>query len=161
LIAVIAIIFVKEAKNMKHTRDREHVHVKPKIEIPSLGTAIKTLPRNLKLFILVAALFGLVNFGYAFMLLKAKSVGASDQSSILYYVLFYGIYTIASAPLGILSDRIGRKKTLRIAYSLFLIVTLGLALVTQIGRIIFFFVLFGVLFAIVDGTERALVADLA
>lgn len=161
LIAVIAILFVKEAKNMKHSRDRDHVHVKPKIEMPWLSTVINVLPKNLKLFILVAALFGLVNFGYAFMFLKAKSVGASDQSSILYYVLFYGIYTIASVPLGILSDRIGRKKILRIAYSLFLVVTLGLALVTQIGQVIFFFVLFGVLFAIVDGTERALVADLA
>jgi MFS family permease len=72
----------------------------------------------------VSALFGLVNFGYAFMLLKAKSVGASDQNAILYYVLFYGIYTLISAPAGIISDRIGRKTMLRIAYSLFLVVTL-------------------------------------
>jgi MFS family permease len=121
---VLAILFVKEAKNMKHERHWEHVHVKPKVEIPSLDKAIRLLPNNLKLFILVAALFGLVNFGYAFMLLKAKSVGASDERSILFYVLFYGIYTIASAPLGILSDRIGRKKILWIAYSLFLVVTL-------------------------------------
>ena len=32
---------------------------------------------------------------------------------------------------------------------------------TQLGRVILFFVLFGIVFAIVDGTERALVADLA
>jgi MFS family permease len=161
VIAVLAILFVKEAKNMKHTRDRDHVHMKPKIAIPSLQTSIKILPNNLKLFIVVAALFGLVNFWYAFMLLKAKSVGASDERSILFYVLFYGIYTLASAPLGILSDRIGRKKMLRVAYGLFLVVTLGLALVTQIGRVIVFFILFGIVFAIVDGTERALVVDLA
>jgi len=109
---------------MKHERHWEHVHIKPKVEIPSLDKAIRLLPNNLKLFILVAALFGLVNFGYAFMLLKAKDVGASDERSILFYVLFYGIYTIASAPLGILSDRIGRKKILWIAYSVFLVVTL-------------------------------------
>lgn len=161
LIAVLAILFVKEGKQMKSTQKVNAIQTKPKIEIPSLQTSIKTLPTNLKLFIVVAALFGLVNFGYAFMLLKAKSVGASDERSILFYVLFYGIYTIASAPLGILSDRIGRKKMLRTAYGLFLIVTLGLALVTQIGRVIFLFILFGVVFAIVDGTERALVVDLA
>lgn len=161
LIAVLAILFVKEAKNMKHERTREHVHAKPKIEIPSLSTALKILPNNLKLFIVVAALFGLVNFGYAFMLLKAKSVGASDERSILFYVLFYGVYTLISTPAGIFSDRIWRKKMLWIAYSLFLVVTLWLALMTQIGRVIFFFILFGVVFAIVDGTERALVVDLA
>jgi|GEM_PF-6559707 hypothetical protein len=32
---------------------------------------------------------------------------------------------------------------------------------TQIGRVIFFFVLFGIVFAIIDGTERAMVVDLA
>jgi hypothetical protein len=39
------------------------------------------------------------------MLLKAKDVGASDSKAILYYVLFYGVYTIISPPVGILSDR--------------------------------------------------------
>ena len=166
-IAVFAILFVKEAKIMKkdlgplRESHREHLKIKEKIEIPSLRTSITLLPKNLKLFILVSALFGLVNFGYAFLLLKAKDVWASDERAIIYYVLFYGIYTIASAPLGILSDRIGRKKMLRIAYSLFLVVTLWLALVTHLGRVIFLFILFGFLFAIVDGTERALVVDLA
>lgn len=161
LIGVIVILFVKESKIMKRETHRNHLHLHPKIALPGLGTAIKLLPNNLKLFILVSALFGLVNFGYAFMLLKAKSVGASDQHAILYYVLFYGIYTIISAPAGMISDRIGRKTMLWIAYSLFLVVTLWLALVSQIGRVIFFFILFGILFAIVDGTERALVVDLA
>ncbi len=32
---------------------------------------------------------------------------------------------------------------------------------TQVGWILFFFVLFGLVFAIIDGTERALVVDLA
>ncbi len=161
VVAVIAILFVKEAKHMKHERQRNHVNVEPKIALPSLGTAIKLLPKNLKLFILVSALFALVNFGYAFLLLKAKSAGATDERAILYYVLFYGVYTLISAPAGIISDRIGRKTMLWIAYSLFLVVTLWLALVTQLWRVIFFFVLFGLLFAIVDGTERALVVDLA
>ncbi|MFA7298378.1 MAG: MFS transporter [Candidatus Absconditabacterales bacterium] len=161
LIGVIAIMFVKEAKNMKKERHRQHYKIQPKIHLPSLGTAIKGLPNNLKRFIFVAALFGLVNFGYAFMLLKAKDVGASDSKAILYYVLFYGVYTLISTPAGIVSDRIGRKRMLWIAYSLFLVVTLGLALVSQLGRVILFFILFGIVFAIVDGTERALVADLA
>lgn len=161
VVAILAILFVKEAKQMKRENHRDHVHVQHKVEIPSLHTAIHLLPSNLKRFIFISALFGLVNFGYAFLLLKAKSVGASDARAILYYVLFYGIYTITSTPIGILSDRIGRKKTLWIAYSLFLVVTLWLALVTQLWRVIFFFILFGLVFAIVDGTERALVVDLA
>jgi hypothetical protein len=106
VIAVFAILFVKEAKNMKHENHRDHYHMQPKIQLPSLGAAIKFMPNNLKRFILISALFGLVNFGYAFLLLKAKSVGATDTKAILYYVLFYGIYTIVSAPVGILSDRI-------------------------------------------------------
>lgn len=161
VIAVAAIFFVKEAKEMKKEMHRDHYHREPKIEIPSLRASVQMLPKNLKTFIFISALFGLVNFGYAFLLLKAKSVGASDHRAILYYVLFYGVYTLISAPAGILSDRIGRKKMLWIAYSLFLVVNLWLAFMTQIGRVIVFFILFGVVFAIVDWTERALVVDLA
>lgn len=36
-----------------------------------------------------------------------------------------------------------------------------MAFVTHLGLVIFLFILFGFLFAIVDGTERALVVDLA
>lgn len=161
LIAVVAILFVKEAKDMKKENHRKHLKVQPKVEIPTLLTSIKLLPNNLKLFILVSALFGLVNFWYAFLLLKAKYAGASDHKAILYYVLFYGVYTLFSTPVGMLSDRWWRKTLLWIAYSLFLVVTLWLALVAQLGRVIFFFILFGLVFAIVDGTERALVVDLA
>lgn len=161
LIAVIAILFVKEAKDMKKEQHREHLKVQPKIEIPTLGASIKLLPNNLKLFILVSALFGLVNFGYAFLLLKAKSVGATDHRAIVYYVIFYWVYTLISTPVGILSDRWWRKTMLWIWYSLFLLVTLWLALVSQLWRVISFFVVFGLVFAIVDGTERALVVDLA
>ena len=77
---MFAILFVKEAKIMKkdlgplRESHREHLKIKEKIEIPSLRTSITLLPKNLKLFILVSALFGLVNFGYAFLLLKAKDV---------------------------------------------------------------------------------------
>lgn len=105
MIAVVAILFVKEAKTMKKENHREHYKIHPKIQLPSLGTAIRLLPKNLKRFILISALFGLVNFGYAFLLLKAKSVGATDERAIIYYVVFYGIYTLVSAPVGILSDR--------------------------------------------------------
>ncbi len=161
LIAVLAILFVKEAKKMKHENNRDHVNIQPHIHLPNLWTAIKQLPNNLKLFIIVASLFGLVNFWYAFMLLKVKSVWATDETAILYYVLFYWIYTLCSAPAWILSDRWGRKKMLWIAYSLFLFVTLGLALATNLMRVIICFVLFGILFAIVDGAERAMVVDLA
>lgn len=161
VVAVIAILFVKEAKTIKKENHRKHLKIPEKVEIPSLHTSIQLLPKNLKLFILVSSLFGLVNFWYAFLLLKAKSVGASDEWAIIYYVLFYGIYTLVSTPLGILSDRIGRKKMLWIAYGLFLLVTLWLAFVHQLWRVIALFIIFGLVFAIVDGTERALVVDLA
>lgn len=159
VLAVFAILFVKEAKKMKGDNrvKKEIDDVRP----ISLIQWLRSLPNNLRLFILVSALFAIANFGYAFLLLKAKNIWASDERAILYYVLFYWVYTIASIPMGILSDRRGRKTILYIAYTIFLIVALGLAFITQLGRVIFFFVLFGILFAIVDGAERALVVDLA
>jgi MFS family permease len=142
-------------------RDNPYAANHSKAERMTLATWLKSLPKNLKLFILVSALFALANFGYAFLLLKAKSAWATDERAIRFYVLFYGVYTLVSAPMGMLSDRFGRKAMLWIAYSVFLVVTLWLALVTQIWRVILFFVLFGFLFGIVDGTQRAMVVDLA
>lgn len=57
LIAVIIILFVKEAKKIHHERTRKEVQQRQYTHLPSLHKAIRQFPRNLQLFIIVAALF--------------------------------------------------------------------------------------------------------
>ena len=150
IIAVIIIFFIKE----------ENVPIKQN-KVESYRISFKVLPKNLKLFIVISAIFALSNFGYAFLLLRAKSIGLTDQMAILLYVLFYVAYVIVSVPSGTLSDRVGRKPVLVAGYLIFLITSLGLIFVSSTYTILLFFVTYGIFYAMIDGVQRAFVVDLA
>jgi len=150
IIAVFVILFVKE-KNAPAKGPQE----KP------VKLSFKELPKNLRLFIIVSSIFTLGHFGYAFLLLRAKNIGLSDNMAILLYVLFYVVYTICIIPAGILSDKIGRKSVLVAGYLVFAITSFGLIYTSNIYNILLFFVIYGIFYAMIDGVQRAFVVDLA
>lgn len=151
LIAIFIILFVKE-KNAPVKKETKNI---------SLKVSFKELSFNLKLFIIVSSIFALGHFGYAFLLLRAKSIGLTDQTAILLYVLFYIVYVLFSIPAGILSDKLGRKPVLMIGYLLFAITSFGLIFTSGIYSLILFFAIYGMFFAMIDGVQRAFVVDLA
>jgi MFS family permease len=127
-----------------------------------LGIAI--LPAPLMLFILVASVFAFGNFSYMFFVLKAGHLfpGRFSQAApILLYALFNVVYSLLAAPLGILSDRIGREKVIAFGYLLFALAAIGAAFFNSLPALIVLFALYGGHKAAIDGTQRALVADLA
>ena len=151
VIAVSIILLVREKRT----------DTKKEKRTPSLRVSFKELPRNLKLFIAVSAIFAMGHFGYAFLLLRAKNIGLTDQKAILLYVLFYTVYVLCSIPSGILSDRIGRKPVLMTGYLLFAITSIGLIFSSDIYSVMFLFAIYGIFYAMIDGTQRAFVVDLA
>ena len=129
-----------------------------------LKLSLSILPRPLKLFILVAAIFALGNFSYMFFVLRAQHLFEGNwrtTAPILLYVLFNIFYSALSIPLGVVSDRIGRQKVLIFGFGMFAVVSFGFAFCNSLLFYIILFALYGVVFAAVDGTERALVSDLA
>ncbi len=152
IIAVLCVLLIKEQKKSKEAT---------KQATKSFRVCLKCLPWNLKLFIIISTVFALGNFGYAFLLLKAKNIGFTDVNAILLYVLFYIVYTLFVIPAGILSDRIGRKPVLMFGYVLFAATATGLILTSQIYAIILLFITYGIFFAMIDGVQRAFVVDLA
>ena len=130
----------------------------------SLKVLLFELPKKLKLFFVIAALFSLANFSYMFFILKAQTlfVGKSAiVTAILLYVLFNIFYASFSIPFGYLSDKVGRKKVLLLGYTLFFITSLGFACLHSVLSYIFLFALYGVVNAIIDANQRAFVADLS
>lgn len=128
---------------------------------PAPKLAFRSLSGNLRLYIIIAAIFALADFGYAFLILKAKSLGLSDSAAILLYILYFLAYTLCATPTGALSDRIGRKPVIMAGYLLFAACALGLALSHGIISLVILFLLYGVYNAFIDGTQRAFVVDLA
>jgi MFS family permease len=130
----------------------------------TLKLGLTGLPHSLKGFIVISGVFALGNFSYMFFILRAQGLFSgrlSVAAPILLYVLFNVVYSALAAPLGSLSDKIGRPKMLIIGYLLFSMTAAGFALATSLTAFIILFALYGAFHAAVDGTQRAFVADLA
>lgn len=137
---------------------------KRKFQDTTLRLSLRNLPKPLKLFILVSGVFALANFNYMFFILRAQRLFAGRLSigvPILLYILFNIFYALFAIPFGNLSDRIGRKKVLVTGYLLFSLTSLGFAFFNSLTAFMVLFALYGIVHAIIDGNQRAYVADLS
>jgi MFS family permease len=152
ILAVVALIpFFKVEESFRSPASQLHL-------------SLSDLTPELREFIAIAALFSLGNFSYMFMILRAGQffAGASAVAApLLLYVLFNVVYASMALPVGIWSDRIGRKNVLIMGYALFAVTALGFAAVSSLAGLIILFALYGLVFAMVDASERAFVSDLS
>ena len=131
-------------------------------------------------FIAVSTVFALSNFSYMFFIYGAMLYfGTNGENhaalviSIALYTLFNIFYAIFAIPFGKLSDKIGRFKVISAGFSLYALTCFCFALavsltdaksVTMPLALLIFSALFasyGIVRAILEGNQRAFVADLA
>ena len=128
---------------------------------PRFRASLRTVPRSLVLFIGIASVFSFANFSVAFLLLRVTNVGETSVVAILLYVLFNIVYAAHAFPAGILSDRVGRKPVILVGYGAFVAMGVLLAATPHILTLVLGFILYGLSYGMAEGTQRALVADLA
>ena len=121
---------------------------------------LKSWDRKFKYFLLIITLFTLGNSSDAFLLLRAKDLGIDIISIPILWSIFHLSKTIFSIPGGTLSDRIGRRRVMILAWTVYGLVYLGFAFASKAFHVWLLFFIYGLFFGLSEGTERAWVADL-
>ena len=125
-----------------------------------LNFNLKGMDKRFKNFLFVIILFTLGNSSDAFIILRAQERGLNVLHVLLMMMTFTLIYAILSTPLGVLSDKIGRRKLIITGWLTYGLVYLGFALSSSGWQIWALFGLYGIYYAATEGVAKALVADL-
>jgi MFS family permease len=119
------------------------------------------LPQSFTRFMLVLTLFMLGNSTDAFLLLKLTDSAGSVQFVPLMWSALHVVKASVSMVGGSWSDRVGRRMVIATGWLVYAVVYAGFAVSTTITALFGWFLLYGFYFGFAEGTEKALVADLA
>ncbi len=119
------------------------------------------LPPTLWAVLAIVLVFSLGNSADAFLLLRLSSALGNDALLPLLWSSLHVVKASLSTHGGGLSDRIGRKAVIVGGWSVYAVVYLGFATAESAASLVAWFLVYGVYFGLVEGTEKALVADLA
>jgi MFS family permease len=122
--------------------------------------SLRGFDKNFKRFLLILALFTLSNSSDAFLLLRAREVGISTATIPLLWAALHVTKVLSSLVGGDLSDRLGRKTLIVTGWLFYAAVYLCFAFVSTVGGAWTLFLIYGIYFGLVEGAEKALVADL-
>jgi len=146
LLAFLMVVFVEERPVA--------VTAKSKIDVN-----LRQFPKPYWKYLVATALFGIGNSSNAFLILQTKDIGASLMMTILTYAGFNFVAALISYPSGFLSDRLGRRNVLILAYAIFLVTYLGFALTRNVVLIAVLFVFSGLYQGIFRSVGKALASD--
>jgi MFS family permease len=113
------------------------------------------------LFILANALFTLGNSSDAFLALRSQNLGLTLLALLLTIVAFNATNAVVAWPAGALSDRIGRRGLIALAWLVYAACYAGFAIATQAVWVVPLWVAYGTYYALSEGVGKALVADLS
>ena len=122
--------------------------------------ALRALGRPFLVFMVIVALFDLGNSSDAFLVLRAQERGMSVVGILSMLVVFSLVYTLVSAPAGMLSDRIGRRQLIIGGWLLYAIIYLGFGLAETSRQVWFLYAIYGLYYGLAYGTSKAMIADL-
>jgi MFS family permease len=119
------------------------------------------LPARYRRYLIALGLFTLGNASNMFLLLRAQELGLGASRVTLLWAAFSAVAAFGSTPLSALSDRVGRKQLILAGWGGYalLYVLLGVIPISAAWLWVLF-PAYGLVTAMIEGSERALVADL-
>jgi MFS family permease len=148
LAVLVAVFFMRESDVPKPDRSEQ-----PKLTLRGFDS-------NFKKFLVILALFTLSNSSDGFLILRAQETGVSIALIPLLWAAHHATKVLSSLFGGDLSDRLGRKRLIVSGWVLYAAVYAGFAFVSQTASVWVLFLIYGIYFGLVEGAEKALVADL-
>lgn len=145
LAVFILIFFVKEPRIETKTK--------------SFKFNFSLLPKQFYMFLSVHTVFTLFSMNYAFIILKGNETGISIGLIPLAYLLFNVSYAIFSFPVGVLSDRLGKIKSIALTYFSFSTVAFLFTFDSQIYGWVGF-ILYGIFMSGYEVISRAIISDI-
>lgn len=122
---------------------------------------LEPLPRSLKKYLLILSVFTLGNSSDAFLLLQLSESGVPLIGLTALWSAQHAIKALLSMRGGMLSDRLGRRTLIIAGWIIYAIVYAGFAFSRTASALIAWFLVYSTYAAAVEGSEKALVADLA
>ena len=116
--------------------------------------------RELKIFLVVTAIFSLGNSSNFFLVLRAKDLGFRDNLVPILYMTMNVTYALLSYPAGRLADRFGKGRIAFLGYLLYAALYALFALETKMNALWILFPLQGIYLAFTDGVGTAYMATL-
>jgi MFS family permease len=163
-IAVALIFFVKEdgkqldrpddADATQHRTARAETHGAGRLDEPRLHSSFTT-------FMAVLTLFMLGSSSDAFLLLRMTDVAGGPKFVPLMWAALHVVKASVSMVGGSWSDRVGRRTVIATGWLVYAAVYAGFAVSSSLTALVAWLLIYGFYFGLAEGTEKALVADLA
>jgi MFS family permease len=118
------------------------------------------LRRDLFVLLGIILVFSLGNSADAFLLLRLSDVLGSATYVPLLWAALHVVKASLSTWGGALSDRMGRRSVIAMGWAIYAMVYVGFALASSATTFVILFLVYGLHFALAEGAEKALVADL-
>ena len=131
------------------------------VPAPAAPGESKALPSGLKRALLPIALFAFANATDAFILVKAARLGASPILAPLLWLALHVIKASTATAGGRLADRYGRRNALALGWSVYAVTWSAVGFAQSIPMLFVLSAIYGTSHGLVEGAEKALIADLA
>jgi MFS family permease len=135
----------------------------PPRQVPAQATSAQSgpTPAALRRALLPIALFAFANATDAFIIVKATRLGAPTLLAPLLWLTLHIIKGMTATAGGRLADRYGRREALALGWAVYALTWGAVGLTHSIALLFFLTALYGTSHGLVEGAERALVAELA